>query len=63
MPATGQTSENLGMLQRDIAEMGDFDIPLADGQTIRASELLDDLEADQVLDTVVSLCAAKGGAG
>lgn len=50
------------MLQRDAAETGDFDIPQAGGQTAGASERPVDPEADQVLDTVVSLCGTKGGA-
>lgn len=39
---------------------GDFEVPLGNGETVMASEMLDDLDADDVLDTVVSACIARG---
>jgi len=52
----------MGQTRAEALADGDFDMPIGNGQTIRASELLDDLEDDQVLDTVISTCAARGAA-
>ena len=53
-PTQAQTAR--GQLLAD----GDFEVPLGNGETVMASEMLDDLDADDVLDTVVSACIARG---
>lgn len=40
----------------------DIEIELDDGTTVSARQLLDDLDADEALETVISACGVKGGA-
>ncbi len=40
---------------------GDLSIDIEDGPTVTARALLDDLDADARLDTILDLCASKGG--
>ncbi|MDR6266536.1 hypothetical protein [Roseobacter sp. N2S] len=52
--------QGIETLRADIAAAGDFDVPVGD-QVVRASSLLDDIEADGELAQVLNLCNPKGG--
>lgn len=40
---------------------GDFDMPLGEGESIKASDLLADVQEDMDLETVIDLCVRRGG--
>ena len=46
----------------DVAGDTDLSIPLADGTTFSTRQVLDDLDQDEVLETIIDLCTAKGAA-
>tara|TARA_R110000764_G_scaffold11553_1_gene34594 strand:+ start:27520 stop:31137 length:3618 start_codon:yes stop_codon:yes gene_type:complete len=49
-------------LVNDVAGDADLSIPLADGTTFSTRQVLDDLDQDEVLETIIDLCTAKGAA-
>ncbi len=57
-----QVSQALKEVRESIVAADDFEITTADGQTYRASEILDDLDADANLADIINLCNPKGGA-
>lgn len=60
--AVAARRDEVAAMRADALSDGDFDVPTEGGRVIRASELLDDIEADQVLDTIVGTCTARGAA-
>lgn len=58
-PSVGDTI-NVNTIRDEIKTGGDFEFTL-DGISYRASELLDDIEADTDLIQIAELCASKGG--
>lgn len=60
--ADDRLDETLRGLIDDLQVDGDLQIPLSDGTTFTTRQVLDDLEQDEVLDTVIDLCTAKGAA-
>lgn len=61
VPAVEDTN-NLSALRAEVNGPGDFDVEI-DGQTIRASELLDDLDADDDLIAALDACLLGGRGG
>lgn len=47
-------------LRASIEADGDFDVPVAGGTTIRAGDLLEDLDDDAALDLTVQACLTRG---
>jgi hypothetical protein len=55
-------NQGLADMRAAIKAGDDFELTLPDGQTYRASEILDDLEADANVAEIINLCNPKGGA-
>ena len=56
------STTRVSALRSEVKKTGDFEIKLPDGQTYRASDILDDLEADSDVADIINLCNPKGGA-
>lgn len=54
------TRSEADALRSDTLADGDFVVPTEGGRPVMASELLEDIEDDQVLDTIVTLCTTGG---
>lgn len=56
------SARDTASLRDDIAADGDFEVNLPDGTTVRASEILDDLDDEAAAVEVIEMCRPKGGA-
>jgi len=54
--------QGIADLQEAVKADGDFELVAPDGSKVRASELLDDIEADSNLAEIINICNPKGGA-
>lgn len=57
-----QTAADIRALADDVAAGDDLAIPMVDGTTFSTRQVLDDLDQDEALETIIDLCTMKGAA-
>lgn len=61
-PATAEFNDAYGVFAALRAEFGEEPIDLGDGRTVSLGQLIDDIDQDDILETVIDTCLARGAA-